>query len=194
METNLRSFKSARKFSVFCYGISHGPLLLRSGKTDEHHTRIDVLIKDVRALEIRSWFEGLEISEVDRNYLRDFPSNPLEMMEVGLRIYALSGKGWQGFVVGGNLCVHEDDADFMAPSALLPALDTGNEVDKYGRYIDPAEAYQQFMLKLFDVEEEARELAYSKEALARLHEARLVFLAEFKEKFPGYGKGRAVWE
>jgi hypothetical protein len=44
------------------------------------------------------------------------------------------------------------------------------------------------------VEEEARELAHPKEALARLHEARLVLLAEFKEKFPGYGKGRAVWE
>lgn len=194
MEKNLKSFRSARKFSVFSYGISHGPLLLRSGKTDEHHNRIDVLFQDVRAMEIRSWFEGLEIDEVDRSYLRDFPSNPIEMMEAGLRIYALSGNGWQGFVVGGILSVHEDDADFMAASALMPSLDTRNEIDKYGRYIDPAEAYQQFLLKLFDVEEEARELAYSKEALARLHEARLVFLAEFKHKFPGYGKGRAVWE
>jgi hypothetical protein len=50
------------------------------------------------------------------------------------------------------------------------------------------------MLGLFDVEEEARELGYSKEALARLHEARLLFIAEFKNKFPGYGKGRAIWE
>ena len=49
METNLKSFRSDRKFSVFSYGISHGPLLLRSGKTNEHHTRIDVLILDVRA-------------------------------------------------------------------------------------------------------------------------------------------------
>jgi hypothetical protein len=34
----------------------------------------------------------------------------------------------------------------------------GDELDRYGRYIDPAEAYQRFMLGLFDVEEEAREL------------------------------------
>jgi hypothetical protein len=68
------------------------------------------------------------------------------------------------------------------------------ERDVYGRLVDPAEAYQQFMLGLFDVEEEARELGYSKEALARLHEARLIFIAEFKNKFPGYGKGRAIWE
>jgi hypothetical protein len=104
---------------VFSYGISHGPLLLRSGKTDEHHTRIDVLILDVRAMEIRSWFEGFEITEVDRDYLRNFRSNPIEMMQIGLSVYALSGKGWQGFIVGGNLCVHEDEADFTAPSALL---------------------------------------------------------------------------
>ena len=119
MEMRLSSFRSDRRFSVFSYGISHGPLLLRSGKTDEYSTRIDVLILDVRAMEIRSWFEGFEIAKVDQGYLRDFRSNPIEMMQVGLSVYALSGKGWQGFIVGGNLCVHEDDADFTAPSALM---------------------------------------------------------------------------
>ena len=69
-----------------------------------------------------------------------------------------------------------------------------DELDKYGCYVDPAEAYQQFMLSLFDVEEQARELGYSREALARLHEARLMFLIEFKNKFPGHGKGRAIWD
>ena len=120
MQTNLKAFKSDRKFSVFSYSVSHGPLLLRSGRTNEHHTRIDVLILDVRAMEIRSWFEGFEIALVDPDYLQDFRSRPAEMMEVGLNAYAISGKGWQGFIVGGNLCVHEDEADFMAPSALLP--------------------------------------------------------------------------
>jgi hypothetical protein len=119
METNLSSFISDRKFSVFSYAISHGLLLLRSGKTNEHHTRIDVLIRDVRAIEIRSWFEGLEIREVDREYLREFRSNPLEMIEPGNRVYALSGKGWQGFIVGGTVSVQEDKGDYMAPSGLL---------------------------------------------------------------------------
>lgn len=40
------------------------------------------------------------------------------MMEVGLRAYALTGKSWNGFVLGGSLFVHEDDAEFNAPSAL----------------------------------------------------------------------------
>jgi hypothetical protein len=69
-----------------------------------------------------------------------------------------------------------------------------SEWDKYGCLIDPAEAYQQFMLGLFDMEAEAREADYSQEAIARLHEARLMFMGEFKNKFPGHGKGRAIWE
>ena len=139
MQTNLKSFKSIRKFSVVGYGASHGPLLLRSGRTDEHRTRIDVLILDVRAMEIRSWFDGIEIEQVDPDYLRDFRSLPAEMMEVGLNAYAISGKGWKGFIVGGNLCVHEDEADFTAPSAFAAANFGGwteNEVTGAARPTD----------------------------------------------------------
>lgn len=124
MDSNRSPFKSDRKFSVFSYGISHGPLLIRSGKTDQHQSRIDILVNDVRAVDIRSWFEGIEISEVAQDYLRDFPSNPIEMMEIGLRAYKLAGRGWKGFVVGGSLSIHEDEAEFMAPSALLPEFGT----------------------------------------------------------------------
>jgi hypothetical protein len=136
MQTNLKSFKSNRKFSVFSYSLSHGPLLLRSGRTDEHHTRIDVLILDVRAMEIRSWFDGFEIALVDQDYLRDFRSRPAEMMQPGLNVYAISGKGWQGFIVGGNLWVHEDEADFMAPSAFAAANFVENEVTEAARPTD----------------------------------------------------------
>src|SRR5262249_5317339 len=97
MQANLTSFRSDRTFSVYSYHVSHGPLLFRSWRKDERPTRIDVLIKDVRAMEIRSWFDGLEITEVDRGYLRDFRSNPDEMMEPGLRVYALTGNTWKGF-------------------------------------------------------------------------------------------------
>ena len=68
------------------------------------------------------------------------------------------------------------------------------ERDLYGRLKDPGEAYQEFMLGMYDIEEQAREIGCSKEAIAHLHTARLMFLAEFKEKFPGHGKGRAIWE
>jgi hypothetical protein len=121
MSNSIKHFKSDRKFSLFSYGLGHGPLLLRSGKTDEHPTRINILILDVRAMEIRSWFDSVEIVLTGQEYLRDFRSHPAEMMEPGLNAYSISSKGWQGFIVGGSLCVHEDEADFMAPGAFSAA-------------------------------------------------------------------------
>ncbi|QHO71541.1 hypothetical protein ACH79_01800 [Bradyrhizobium sp. CCBAU 051011] len=115
----ISSFKSDRKFSIFSYEASHGLLLLRSGKTNEHHTRIDVLVRDVRAMEIRSWFEGFEIVEEDREYLREFRSNPIEMIEPGNKVYALRGIGWRGFIVAGILLAQEDDGEYMDRSPLL---------------------------------------------------------------------------
>ena len=112
-------YESARNFVVFSYGASHGLLLLRSGKTNAHSTRLDLLIQDVRAMEIRSWFEGIRIEEADLVYLENFSSRPVEMFEHGSKIYAMHGIGWSGFVVGGLAAVHEDERDFMAPSALL---------------------------------------------------------------------------
>jgi hypothetical protein len=82
-------------------------------------------------MEIRCWFTGFEIEEVDDDYLTGFRSNPIDMVEPGYplqgskgfvsgnKVYALRGTGWQGFVVGGILLVHEDQGDLMGPSALL---------------------------------------------------------------------------
>jgi len=66
--------------------------------------------------------------------------------------------------------------------------------DEYGILVDPAEAYQEFMLGLYDIEALADELGYSANAIRLLHEARLAFLAEFRDRHPGCGKGRAIWE
>jgi hypothetical protein len=82
--------------------------------------------------------------------------------------------------------------ELTQPSRIHAAGDQRDEVD-VGRFVDPAEAFQQFMLGLYDLEDEARESGYSHAAVLKLHEARLLFLAEFEAKFPGYGKGRAVW-
>jgi hypothetical protein len=58
---------------------------------------------------------------------------------------------------------------------------------------DDPEDWQQFMLGMFDLIEEARSIEVSESALDLLEEARQHLLTEFERKFPGYGKGRAVW-
>jgi hypothetical protein len=68
------------------------------------------------------------------------------------------------------------------------------ERDKYGDLIDPAARYQEFMLQLYDLWALAEEYGYSKEARAVLDRARLMFMAEFESRHPGFGSGRAVWK
>jgi hypothetical protein len=112
-------FQSDRPFALLTYTRSHGLLLLRSGKPNPSSKRIDVLFQDVRAMEIRAWFEGIEIAETDAKYLENRMSVPSEMLEFGNRIYALKGVGWSGFIVGGIVSVLEDDGEFWEPSGLL---------------------------------------------------------------------------
>jgi hypothetical protein len=52
-------YESDRDVSVFGFSMSHGQLLLRSGKSNENqNTRVDVLFQDVRAIEIRARFKA----------------------------------------------------------------------------------------------------------------------------------------
>lgn len=109
---------SDRRFSLFSYHPSHGRLLFRSGKTSEYPTRLDVLFRDVRAMELRTWFDSWEIFEVDGDFISKCSSRPIEMLEPGNKIYALLGRGWQGFIVGGIVQTAEDQGDYMDNSSL----------------------------------------------------------------------------
>ena len=48
-----------RRFQIWLYSVSHGQLLLRSNRSGEFSTRIDVLFKNVAAIELPTAFDGL---------------------------------------------------------------------------------------------------------------------------------------
>ena len=108
------SFRSERHFTLFSYKGERGELLFRSRKSEEHPTRLDVLITDVSALEIRCWSDGLEIEETD---IRTLVGNslPLEVAE-GRRAFSVTGKSWRGFILGGAVYTHEDERHWTDPS------------------------------------------------------------------------------
>ena len=114
-------YESDRTFSVFGYSMSHGLLLLRSGKSNEHaNTRVDVLFQDVRALEIRAWFKGIRIEEEDNpEFLKNQRSKPAELVEPGNKIYSLRSSAWEGFVVAGPVQFVEDTGELFGPSGLV---------------------------------------------------------------------------
>ena len=67
------------------------------------------------------------------------------------------------------------------------------ERDAYGVPMEPAERMQQVMLALFDLLDEADQASFPKGLIGELDIVRLRFMDEFEQRYPGYGKGRAVW-
>ena len=49
------------------------------------------------------------------------------------------------------------------------------------------------MLQIYDLWALAEKYGYSKEARGILNQARLSFMEEFEVRYPGFGKGRALW-
>jgi hypothetical protein len=68
-----------------------------------------------------------------------------------------------------------------------------DEVDNWGFPVDPAERMQQAMLAFYDLVEAATVADFSSGRLIELRELRLRCVDGFEQRFPGYGKGRAVW-
>lgn len=70
-------------------------------------------------MELRFWFDGVDVSEEPREELAGFPSKPLVLAEIGNESYIFRGNGWRGYVLGGIMATHEDDGDALPPSHLL---------------------------------------------------------------------------
>src|ERR1700758_3327054 len=102
-------FESDRQFVLGSYAASHGLLLFRSAKTNASPTRIDVLFQDVRAMDVRSWTEGLKVELSDVELLKNYPSNPAEMLETGLVVFKVSGRSWEGFIVASQRVGSKED-------------------------------------------------------------------------------------
>jgi hypothetical protein len=99
-EPGQESFASERRFQLWSYTVSHGQLLLRSTKDDDHPTRVDVLFKNVQTINLPASMDGLHIQKV------------------GPRSYQLRGGDWQGHVEASVMVAAEDEGSYLDPSPL----------------------------------------------------------------------------
>jgi len=110
------SMKFPRRFQVWLYAVSHAQLLLRSNRSNEFQTRIDVLFKNVAAVALPTRFEGLEVSEASKEEATRFSpqlgSNEIE----NRKVFAIRGSNYCGYVVAGAVFWHEDDGHHYDPS------------------------------------------------------------------------------
>lgn len=102
-------FNSDRSFLVVRYADAHGPLLLANLPNDQYKslTKIEVLFKDVRSLELRVFINSLTIREIDIANVRPHASNPQNAVEPGLKFYSRQSSGWSGYILAGAVFVHE---------------------------------------------------------------------------------------
>jgi len=123
-------FSSDRFFNVISYYASHGLLLLKSRPNQDSDQFIHLLFQDVRALEIRMWFNGLTVVKQRVDYLDRFASKPEEMLEHGLQVYELQSADWRGYILGGICKTNQYPSDTMYDSQLigeLPPLFLGHQ-------------------------------------------------------------------
>jgi hypothetical protein len=101
--TPIDTFESDRHFQIWRYEVGHAQLLLRSVKGDRHASRIDVLFKAVKAIDLPTKFDGLQIE-------RDGDQ------------YAVSGVGWSGGVIAGACFQAEDAGEYYDPSPFAHSM------------------------------------------------------------------------
>lgn len=109
------TFSSQRVFQVWRYSVSHGQLLLRSTKTAEFPTRVEVLFKSVAFMALPSLLDGLLVSECAS---ADLPAC-LKAISVERPWYKLSSNGNPSYVAAEVFFVSEDELEYFDPSPLM---------------------------------------------------------------------------
>jgi hypothetical protein len=111
----------ARVFQMWAYSVGMGRLLLRSTKTGNFPTRIDVLFQNVKAMQVPTVFDGLVVTEADDEFAARIET------ETGLlrddnRFFCLETAHRVGYIVAGVMVREEDGGEYFGPSALWPEL------------------------------------------------------------------------
>jgi hypothetical protein len=112
-----------RRFTMHLYWTSHGLLLLRSGKSKENLTRVDILFRDVTWMTLPTWFDGLEIVLSSAEALPFRLPTTIQREIHSRRVYRLTTDGVDHFIVASKrISIAEDDGHYFEDSLLIPDL------------------------------------------------------------------------
>ncbi|GAA0490431.1 hypothetical protein Ade02nite_23960 [Paractinoplanes deccanensis] len=107
-----------RRFQFWSYQVSHSVALLRSGIAPGADTRVDLMFRAVRTLQLKQRYDSLVVDVVPtEEALRMFG---LEERETdGRYVFSLmDGRGRGGYIVAGSLFLTEDDLSEFEPSSI----------------------------------------------------------------------------
>ena len=101
-------FSSNRRFQIWTYCVSHSQLWLRSNKSSEVETRVDLLFKNVFEINMPSRFSGIVISKEEGGL---YPNTDPEK-------FFLMGESWNGHIIADSFFNAEDTAEHSDESSL----------------------------------------------------------------------------
>ncbi|HEY4114599.1 MAG TPA: hypothetical protein VGM17_11130 [Rhizomicrobium sp.] len=103
-------YSSDREFQLWKYTVSHRQLLLRNVKSPAEPTRIDLLFKDVKGLNLATILHGIRID--------------LQGDSSGKETYRIDSSNFSGFVLASAFAHLTDDREYNDPSGFK-GLDMG---------------------------------------------------------------------
>jgi hypothetical protein len=122
--------ESDRLFQMWKYTVGHRQLLLRSVKSSDQQTRIDVLFKGVSQFHIPTVLKGLVIAEdPETTDVRElFALQESEAYTKRLKLFTIRGVDFLGYVSAIGVFHHEDTGEYYDPS-FFPSIN-----ETYGKF------------------------------------------------------------
>lgn len=105
---------SERKFQIWKYTVGHHQLLLRSPKSPESPTRIDILFKGVALVHLRTSLVGISIAEISKAQAEDLVGELSALKDI--KVFTAKSTGFVGYVVALSAACHEDEGEYNDPS------------------------------------------------------------------------------
>lgn len=108
---------SERQFQIWKYTVGHSQLLLRSTKSAEFPTRIDVFFKGVKEFHLPTVFTGLSITEASEEDIQQLCClrNPVSIAKDD-KVFKVHGSDFLGYITAVIAGCHEDEGEYDDPS------------------------------------------------------------------------------
>lgn len=114
-------FQPDRSFQVWLYTVSHKVILLRSVKSAQHPSRIDVCLFNVSVINLSSVIVDLHVRELTPVEASGIIPSHVRLAQ-DQRVFSFNGENCQGFVVAGTVAWHEDELEYDDQSFFSSAV------------------------------------------------------------------------
>ena len=116
-----------RPFQVWFYTVGHSQLLLRSNRSGERGTRVDILFKGVKAIQLPTVLLGLRMVKTPRpEALQTSRKFGIHLLD-DEHVFMLKGANYVGFIIGLVAFAHEDEGHHNDPTYFANSFMPGRQ-------------------------------------------------------------------